>query len=207
VLSFSIEAQALTTAKVGINVLPEPLPESTGQLIYEEMGCPICHGHQGGGDGLMADGLKPKPRNFTDFKVMSRLSDMTMFESIKNGVPDSAMPSWDLTDEQIFDVISYIKTFLADSQITVNICLNEPRAIDIRNLDIYKNYQISIDQKHFLKVVSKDNMVVIEPQGMSLLRDFKKTGRKLNRVHVMLSSEGRNGNIALIVARIIDCLK
>jgi len=207
VLSFAIEVQALTTVKGGVNVVPEPLPESGGQLIYEEMGCSICHGYQGGGDGFMADGLKPKPRNFTDFKVMNRLSDMTMFDSIKNGIPNSAMPSWNLNDEQIFDVISYIKTFSADSQITVNICLNETRTIDLRNLDIDENHEISIDQQHFLKVASKDNMVVIEPKDTNLLRHFKKTGRKLSRVHILVSSEEQNGDTALIVARIRDCLK
>ena len=77
VLSFAIEVQALTTVKGGVNVLPEPLPESDGQLIYEEMGCPICHGHQGGGDGFMAEGLNPKPRDFTDFKsIHSRQHDI-----------------------------------------------------------------------------------------------------------------------------------
>ena len=100
VLGFAIQAQALTTVKGGVNVLPEPLPESPGQLIYEEMGCPMCHGHQGGGDGFMAGGLDPKPRNFTDFKTMTRLSDMTMAHSIKHGIPGTGMPAWNLTDNQ-----------------------------------------------------------------------------------------------------------
>lgn len=207
VLFFAIEVQALTTAKGGVNVLPEPLPESEGQLIYEEMGCPICHGHQGGGDGFMADGLKPKPRNFTDFKVMSRLSDMTMYQSIKDGIPDTAMPSWNLSDEQIFDVISYIKTFLADSQITIGVCLNEQREIDVRNLDIDKNHEIGIDRKQFLKVSSKGNRIVIKPKDTDVLRYFRKTGKKLIRTHVMVASEGQSGDSALIVVRISDCLK
>ena len=207
VLFVVVDAQALTTAKGGVNVMPEPLPESAGQLIYEEMGCPICHGHQGGGDGFMAEGLKPKPRDFTDFKAMSRLSDMTMFQSIKNGIPETAMPAWNLTDEQIFDVISYIKTFLADSQITIVVCLNEQRTIDIRNLDIDETYEIGIDQKQFLKVASKGNMVVIEPKDTNVLRYFKKTRRSLIRTHVMVASEGQSGESALIVVRIRDCLK
>jgi mono/diheme cytochrome c family protein len=207
VFAFAINAQALTTAKGGVNVLPEPLPESDGQLIYEEMGCPICHGHQGAGDGFMAGGLTPKPRNFTDFKVMSRLSDMTMFQSIKNGIPDSAMPAWNLSDEQIFDVISYIKTFLADSQTTVNICLNERRTIDLRNLDIDDNYEIGVDKQQFLKVSGKGNRVVIKPKDTNVLRYFKQTRKKLVRTHVMVASEGQSGDTALIVVRINDCLK
>ena len=81
--------------------MPEPLPESAGQLIYEEMGCPICHGYQGGGDGFLAEGLSPKPRDFADLDMMSRLSDMTMFQSIPHGMPGTAMPAWNLSDEQI----------------------------------------------------------------------------------------------------------
>lgn len=207
VLSFAIEAQALTTAKGGVNVLPEPLPESAGQLIYEEMGCPICHGHQGGGDGFMADGLQPKPRNFTDFKVMSRLSDMTMYQSIKNGIPDTAMPSWKLTDDQIFDVISYIKTFLADSQVTIGVCVNERREIDVRNLELDDNYNVGVDKKQFLKVASRNNKVFIEPRDTNVLRYFKKTRKKLIRTHVMVASEGKDGDTALIVVRITDCIK
>ena len=207
VLFFAMDAQALTTARGGVNVMPEPLPESAGQLIYEEMGCPICHGYQGGGDGFMAEGLTPKPRNFTDFKVMSRLSDMTMFQSIKNGIPDSAMPAWNLTDEQIFDVISYIKTFLADSQITIGVCLNEQREIDVRNLDLGGKYKIDTDQKQFLRISSKNNKILVAPKDTNTLRYFKNTGRKLVRTHVMVASEGQSDNNALIVVRISDCLK
>lgn len=207
VLSFAIEVQALTTAKGGVNVLPEPLPESDGQLIYEEMGCPICHGHQGGGDGFMAEGLTPKPRNFTDFKVMSRLSDMTMSHSIKNGIPGTGMPAWNLTDNQINDVIAYIKTFLADSQVTIGVCLNEQREIDVRNLNLNSNFAIGIDQQEFLKVASKGNRVIIEPKDINVMRYFKKTRRSLVRTHVMVNGEEMDSDSALIVVRIRDCLK
>ncbi len=207
VLLIAMDAQALTTAKGGVSVMPEPLPESAGQLIYEEMGCPLCHGHQGGGDGFMAGGLTPKPRNFTDLKVMSRLSDMTMYQSIKNGIPETAMPAWDLSDEQIFDVISYVKTFLADSQMTIGVCLNEQREIDVRNLDLDKDYEIGIDRQQFLRVASKGDKVLIEPKDTNVLRYFRKTHKKLIRTHVMLAGEGESGDSALIVVRISDCLK
>ena len=174
VLCFAIQAQALTTVKGGVNVLPEPLPESPGQLIYEEMGCPICHGHQGGGDGFMSEGLTPKPRNFTDFKVMSRLSDMTMAHSIKNGIPGTGMPAWNLTDQQINDVISYIKTFLADSQTTIGVCLNEKKEVDVRNLNLKNNLAIGVDQKNFLKVASKGSRVFIQPRDTNVMRYFKR---------------------------------
>ena len=207
VLLIAMDAQALTTAKGSVNVLPEPLPESAGQLIYEEMGCPICHGYQGGGDGFMSEGLTPKPRNFTDFKVMSRLSDMTMSHSIKNGIPGTAMPSWNLTDNQVNDVIGYIKTFLADSQTTIGVCLNEKREIDVRNLNLNNNYAVDIDKKEYLKVASNGNRVIIEPRDINVMRHFKKTRKSLVRTHVMVSGEEMDSDSALIVVRIRDCIK
>ncbi|MDH3256322.1 MAG: cytochrome c [Nitrospinota bacterium] len=207
VLYFAIEVHALTTARGGVNVLPEPLPETPGQLIYEEMGCPICHGHQGGGDGFMSEGLNPKPRNFTDFKVMSRLSDMTMAHSIRNGIPGTGMPAWSLTDNQINDVISYIKTFLADSQTTIGVCLNEQREIDVGNLNLKDNYAIGIDQQEFLKVASQGNRVIIEPKDTNVMRHFRKTRKSLVRTHVMINGEEMDGDSALIVVRIRDCFK
>jgi len=207
VFAFAIEVHALTTARGGVNVLPEPLPETPGQLIYEEMGCPICHGHQGGGDGFMSEGLNPKPRNFTDFKVMSRLSDMTMAHSIRNGIPGTGMPAWSLTDNQINDVISYIKTFLADSQTTIGVCLNEQREIDVGNLNLKDNYAIGIDQQEFLKVASQGNRVIIEPKDTNVMRHFRKTRKSLVRTHVMINGEEMDGDSALIVVRIRDCFK
>ena len=207
VFSFAVQAQALTTVKGGVNVLPEPLPESPGQLIYEEMGCPICHGHQGGGDGFMSEGLTPKPRNFTDFKAMSRLSDITMAHSIRNGIPGTGMPAWNLTDPQINYVIGYIKTFLADSQTTIGVCLNEKRVVDVGNLNLKKNYGVRIDRHEFLRVASKGNRVTIQPKDTNVLRYFKETDRKLMRTHVMVNGEEMDSDSALIVVRIRDCLK
>lgn len=207
VLFSAINVSALTTYKGGKNVLPEPLPESAGQLIYEEMGCAICHGHQGGGDGFLAEGLSPKPRNFTDLEKMSRLSDMTMYESIRNGIPETAMPAWSLTDDQIFDTISYIKTFLADSQMTIAVCINEQRKIDVHNLNLEGKYKIAVDREQFLTVVSSKNLILIQPKDIDVLRYLKKTDRKLIRTHVMVAGEGQNGDTALIVVRISDCFK
>ena len=206
-LSFAINVSALTTYKGGTNILPEPLPESAGQLIYEEMGCPICHGHQGGGDGFLAEGLSPKPRDFVDLEMMSRLSDMTMFQSIRHGIPGTSMPAWSLSDEQIWDVISYLKIFLADSQMTIVVCINEQRKIDVRNLNIEGKYQISIDREQFLTAAPSKNLILIQPKDINVLRYFKETRMKLIRTHVMVADEGQNGVTALIVVRIRDCFK
>ena len=207
VLCFSIEAQAATPAEGGVNVIPKPESQSAGKLVYENSGCFICHGNRGRGDGPMAAGLDPKPRNFADLKVMSRISDMSMYHAIKNGIADTAMDAWELPDEEIFDAIAYIKTFLADSQLTINICLNEQRTIDLQNLNIDENHKIVTDQKQYLKLTSNDNSVLIKPNFTNVLNYFNKTGKKLIRNHVMVARQGQSRYRALIAVRISDCLK
>ena len=207
IMFFAINANALTTYKGGTTTLPEPLPESAGQLIYEEMGCAICHGYQGGGDGFLSEGLNPKPRDFTSFEQMARLPDMIMIESIRNGIPHTAMPASDLTDNQILDVISYIKTFLADSQMTFGVCWNEQRTIDLENVDFYGDFDIELDREQFIAVVSKDNKVLIKPKDFEVLKYFKATKRRIIRTHIMIRGQEQDADSVLLVVRIQDCFK
>jgi hypothetical protein len=207
VLLVTTNAHAHTDAEISTNVLPEPLPESAGQLIYEEMGCPLCHGYQGAGDGFMSEGLDPKPRNFTDLKVMSRLNDMSMYHSIKNGIPGTAMPAWTLSDEQIFDVISYIKTFLADSQMTIAVCMNEHRKVDLRNLNMGRRYVLGVDQQEYLKVSSVGDSILVEPRDSKVHQYFKDTRSRLLRTHITVTDRNEEGHTALIAVRITDCVK
>lgn len=207
VLCFSIEAQAETPAQKTVDVIPKPAPQTAGKLVYENSGCFICHGTRGSGDGPMAAGLDPKPRNFADFNVMTRISDMSMYHAIKNGIEDTRMAAWDLTDKEIFDVIAYIKTFLADSQLTINICFNEQSTIDLRNLNIDGTYKFDVDPKEFLVITPKGNKILIKPRVNDLLHNFRKTGKKLIRNHVTVVRKGQTRYRAVIAVRVSDCLK
>ena len=42
--------------------LPTPIAIEEGRVLYQENGCPMCHGDQGRGDGPLASGLSNKPR-------------------------------------------------------------------------------------------------------------------------------------------------
>jgi len=207
ILSFALNAESHSPAPVDVSSLPEPLPDSAGELIYQEMGCPMCHGYQGEGDGFMAGGLNPKPRNFTDLKVMGRISDMSMYSAIKHGIPGTAMPSWGLTDEQIYDVISYIKTFLADSQMTVAVCMNEHRKVSLASLKLEGDYKLDVDRNELLKVSYDDNMILLEPRDIKVRNYFSETQQRLVRTHVTVSDRNPDGPKAVIAVRISDCVK
>jgi mono/diheme cytochrome c family protein len=77
--------------------------------------CASCHGEKGHGDGPAAAALNPKPRNLSDAKYVSAISDEQLFKTIKEGgaaVGKSAlMPAWGsvLNDSDIWNVIAYVR--------------------------------------------------------------------------------------------------
>ena len=88
-----------------------------GKLLYQmeakPTACKMCHGIQGNGNGRLARGLEPAPRNFTCEDIMKSLSDGQLFWVIKNGSKGTAMPAhkFTLSDKDIWQIIHYLKLF------------------------------------------------------------------------------------------------
>lgn len=76
--------------------------------------CAACHGPGGKGDGPVAAALVPKPTDLTGPAARQR-PDTELANRIANGVDGSAMPPFagTLTDAQIGDLISYIRSLQA----------------------------------------------------------------------------------------------
>lgn len=89
-----------------------------GRALYERE-CAVCHGQGGKGDGPAAYLLFPKPRDFTRayFKIRSTTSgslptDEDLFRTITNGMPGSAMPSFDwLSEDDRRALVQVVKGF------------------------------------------------------------------------------------------------
>lgn len=91
-------------------VFSEPLPESEGELLYLDMKCPSCHGHQGSGDGFLSAGLQPKPTDFSSAEIMGEIPDAQLKEAIKNG-KGKGMPRFaGFTDHQLEALVRYIRS-------------------------------------------------------------------------------------------------
>ena len=80
--------------------------------------CASCHGPEGKGDGVAAAALDPKPRDLGSAEIMSKMTDEHLFKVIKEGGASVGlspmMAAWGgvLNDQQIWDVIAYIRTDL-----------------------------------------------------------------------------------------------
>ena len=88
-------------------------PESIGrgQALFSTS-CVVCHGVQGRGDGPLARTLRPPPADLRTH-IEAGHTDAQLFGFISDGVPGTAMPAWkeQLTAEQRWDLVNYVKTF------------------------------------------------------------------------------------------------
>lgn len=86
-----------------------------GKAIFEGKGlCYKCHGPEGKGNGRLAEFLDPSPRNFTNPAWQKNRTDGELLWIIKNGSEGTGMTSMapsDISIEEAWQVISYIRTF------------------------------------------------------------------------------------------------
>lgn len=81
----------------------------TGEKVFKT-NCAPCHGAQGHGDGPAGAALDPAPKNLADLQV--NVGDDYLFWRINTGKPGTSMVAWKgiLTDEQIWQIVSFIRT-------------------------------------------------------------------------------------------------
>jgi cytochrome c oxidase subunit 2 len=92
-------------------------PEGRGQALVAANGCAACHTINGAaGIGPTWFALFGRQETMTDGSVIT-VDDAYVHESIKapqarivRGFENQLMPTYDFTDEQVADIIAYIKT-------------------------------------------------------------------------------------------------
>ncbi len=82
-----------------------------GAQVYRS-NCLNCHGSKGKGDGPIAASLTPPPADLTNPTIQNK-EDAALLKVIQNGSTGTSMPAWknDLSKQQIFDVLAYLRTF------------------------------------------------------------------------------------------------
>ena len=109
------------TAPQNFLSLQNPLPLNDKNLkaaekLFQEktkpIACKFCHGITGNGQSDPDFESTPSARNFTCAATMDKLPDGQLFWIIKNGSKNTSMFSFsDLSDNQIWQLVHYIRTF------------------------------------------------------------------------------------------------
>jgi copper transport protein len=97
--------------------LPDPVPADSASLDRgraEYQRCVACHGVAGRGDGPAGRTLNPRPADFRVHMAAGH-TDRQLFDWISKGIDGTAMPAFgdQLTEQDRWDVINYIRTFAA----------------------------------------------------------------------------------------------
>lgn len=94
----------------GIAIAPTSWPDlSSGEVLFKE-NCASCHGMDGRGDGPAGHALKPKPANFHDSDLMWSSSPYQFYNTIRLGVPDTAMNGFTrFSDGEVWALAFYLK--------------------------------------------------------------------------------------------------
>ncbi|HEV2392350.1 MAG TPA: c-type cytochrome [Verrucomicrobiae bacterium] len=82
---------------------------AAGQGLYQKH-CEVCHGFDGGGKTVASGGLYPPPLDLRHVALVRRKrTDGELFYFIRNGVRNTGMPGWQLTEQQIWQLVAYIR--------------------------------------------------------------------------------------------------
>lgn len=89
--------------------MPAGTDAAAGKDVYT-VNCESCHGVAGHGDGPAGSALDPKPQDLPTF--IPQVGDDFLFWRVNTGKEGTSMVAWAgvLTEEQIWQVIAYIKT-------------------------------------------------------------------------------------------------
>ena len=113
------ETPAQEGAHHGHDAMPGAERMTLGATVYKHM-CTFCHGADGNGGGKAMAYLYPWPRDFRKGIFKHRTTppgslplDKDIYETIKRGLPGTAMPAWEnaLSEEETWAVVQYIKGF------------------------------------------------------------------------------------------------
>lgn len=69
--------------------------------------CAVCHAYDGGGKTEIGAGIYPRPPALK--ALVSSLSDGEIFYHIRNGIRNTAMPAWNMPDQELWQVVTYLR--------------------------------------------------------------------------------------------------
>ena len=95
-------------ARAQINPLGKgPAAIAAGLELFRQK-CAVCHAYDGSGKTEIGAGEYPRPPALRSINVMA-LTDGEMFYHIRNGIRNTGMPAWSMPDEQVWQIVAYLR--------------------------------------------------------------------------------------------------
>src|SRR5580704_5867951 len=85
----------------------DPGSEAAGRDLYKQK-CDACHGYDGSGKTDAGSGLYPPPIDLRGPEV-NRATDGELFYFIRNGIRNTAMPGWQMPDQDVWRLVVFIR--------------------------------------------------------------------------------------------------
>ncbi len=145
-----------------------------GHELYQK-NCEVCHGFDGQGNTSASAGLYPPPLNLGRLALADRKrTDGELFYLIRNGIRNTAMPGWQLPDQQTWQLVTFIRHLpftAAPSKSATTTFTNTPHYVGSAacqqcHQDIYHRWQ-----KTLMANVVRDP----HEQPGAIIPDFSKT--------------------------------
>ncbi len=111
--------------KVSNPVKSTPASIAAGKKKYG-YDCAMCHGTDGDGKGDLAVDMKLTMKDYRDPAALKSVTDGEMFYVIKNGNKDMPSEADRLKDEDIWNLVNYIRTLAKNSPATAKAKSDEP---------------------------------------------------------------------------------
>jgi predicted CXXCH cytochrome family protein len=97
------------SAKSAANPLgpdPDTAAVTAGHDLFTQK-CEICHAYNGGGKTEVGSGQYPRPPALR--AMTAAMSDGEIFYHIRNGIRNTGMPAWNMPDNDVWRLVSYIR--------------------------------------------------------------------------------------------------
>jgi high-affinity iron transporter len=170
----------------GLEIFPNKWPDlKIGKTLFKE-NCTSCHGDLGKGDGPAASSLNPKPANLTDRERMKEISPFNAFNTIRLGVPGTAMLAFQNLSDQDVWALAYFASAIRFQNAKAAVQI--PTGWDTSSQDTLKSVS-SLSDVSLIQVLPGD--IQSKTETLAALRTFSK-------------SEDQNGYLALAKTTLLE---
>jgi mono/diheme cytochrome c family protein len=99
----SVPAEAAARANP---LKPEEANIAAGASSFQQK-CSVCHGFDGGGRTTIGEHVYPRAPSLR--QALPALTDGQIFTYINDGIRNTAMPAWDLPENEVWQIVAFLR--------------------------------------------------------------------------------------------------